>query len=61
VSAGGTWNTPNPNWGIRTPLFNRILGTWVMPSKLPSSGRRKPVTARLERANPGARAGVARQ
>jgi len=27
-----------------------------MPSKLPSTGRRKPVTARLERANPGARA-----
>src|SRR3712207_7189278 len=27
VSSGGTWYTPNPSWGISTPLLSRIVGT----------------------------------
>ena len=39
VSAGGTWKTPKPSWGISRPSFRRRVGTfwtWVMLSRLPA-------------------------
>jgi len=58
VSAGGP-GTPRTELGIRTPLFNRILGTWSCPRSYPApaaANRDSPPRT----GNPGARAGAAR-
>src|ERR1700710_1568975 len=47
TSSGGTWKTPNPSWGISTPLLKRTVGTWDMGSSRQCVDAVRPRTSQL--------------